>query len=880
MGEVPTRTLNVPVAEIRPGQTVAGKYRIGRKLGTGGMGVVYEAEDLRLQRTVALKFLPPGLTADAKARERFIREARAASSLDHPNVCTIHEVDEAEDGGLYIAMACYKGESLKDRLGRGAMEPGEAIRIATEVAEGLAKAHEHGIVHRDVKPGNIMVTSDGLAKILDFGLAKLAGEARMTLTGTTVGTVAYMSPEQARGDDVDARTDVWSLGVVLYEMATGALPFGRDSDRAVLNAIVHDEPCPVKELRQGFPAELAHVIRKALAKDPAKRYASAREMAEALRSLRESMSARAYPMAKRLSFRRRPRPVWIAAGALSLAAVAVAVWLLGKPGLAFENRDKLMVADVENLTGDQVFDLALRTAIEADLQQSPFVAIFDRPQISETLRLMRKDPASKVDEAVGYDVCLFGGVRAFVLPRILSAGDAYELQAILIDPVKRRHVDRIRVTARGREEVLLKAIDELANRLRSRLGESIRSIEKADRPVKDVTTSSWEALNDFALAQVRWQEGNFKEAAKFFELALEKDPEFVEARGSLGLVLIQFLRQEEKGQEMLRQALKNAESQDYPPRDLLKLKAVNKQFVDKDLAGALEEYRMLRELYPDFMPAWNNAGRILQSLGRHDEAAAMFEKAADAAPHNSIPLQNLWFCNIDFRKDIRAAETAARRLVATAPGMANSHSYLGYTLAVQDKFAEAEKELKAAVELEPGHAYALPNLAHTLLAAGKAGEAAPYYRKVADLGPKGGMAGDPEVNAVDLAIALKESGNVDEAGRIARETRESILRDIGAGKLKANDYYPLLGKLCAVEGKAKEARAYLSKALTAVSAAAGSLIDLARLYAQLGQAEAAVAALKKAYEKGFSDPFFPVILPEFLPIRKNPEFRALFKLTS
>jgi len=879
LGDVPTRTLKVSAAGVRPGQTVAGKYRLVRKLGAGGMGVVYEAEDLRLKRTVALKFLPPGLTADAEARERFIHEARAASSLDHPNICTIHEVDEAEDGGLYIVMSCYQGESLKDKLGLGALEPIEAIRIASEVAEGLAKAHEHGIVHRDVKPGNIMITSDGLAKILDFGLAKLAGEARMTVTGTTVGTVAYMSPEQARGDDVDARTDVWSLGVVLYELATGALPFDRASARAGLNAIVHDEPRPAKDLRPGYPAELAHVIRKALAKDPAKRYASAREMAGELRGLRESMSARAFPTAKKLSFHRRPRPVWIAAGAISLAAIAAAVWLLGKPGLAFENRDKLMVADVENLTGDQVFDLALRTAIEAALQQSPYVAIFDKPQISETLRLMRKDPASKVDEALGYDLCHFGGVRAFVLPRILSVGDAYELQAIVIDPVKRRHVDRIRVTAKGREEVLLKAIDALSDTLRSRLGESIRSIEKANRPVSEVTTSSWDALKEFSLGLAKWQESKFPEAVRFFELALEKDPEFVEARGSLGLVLIQFLGQEEKGQEMLRQALKNAEAQDYPPRDLLKLKAVNKQFVDKDLVGALEEYRTLRELYPGFMPAWNNVGRILQSLGRYDEAAAMYEQAAEMAPHNSIPLQNLWYCDLYFRKDITGAEATARRIVAMASGLANSHSYLGYTLAVQDKFPEAEKELKMALELEPGHPYALPNLAHTLLAAGKAAEAAVYYRKVVELGRQGRMIGDPEVNAFDLAVALREAGNRDEAQKIATEARAALLEKHRTGA-ESRQHYALLGKLSVVLGKVAEARGYLNKARDATAGSPGALLDLAGLYAYLGQEEPAVAALKKALELGLSDPFFPVILPDYWPIRNDPGFRALFKLAN
>jgi tetratricopeptide (TPR) repeat protein len=878
MGDIPTRTLKIPSGEVRTGATVAGKYRVGRKLGAGGMGVVYEAEDLRLHRTVALKFLPAGLTADAEARERFIHEARTASSLDHPNICTIHDVDESEDGGLYIAMACYKGESLKDRIARGGLAPAEAIRIAAEVAEGLAKAHENGIVHRDVKPGNIMVTSDGLAKILDFGLAKLAGEARMTQPGTTVGTVAYMSPEQAQGDAVDARTDLWSLGVILYEMAAGSLPFGRDSERAVLHAIVHEEPKAVKDLRPGFPAEIAGVIRKALAKDPGRRYASAGEMAADLRRLEEVMGAHAHPTAKRLSFRRRPKPVWIAAGAVSLAAIAVAVWLLGRPGLAFENRDKLMVADVENLTGDAVFDLALRTAIEADLQQSPYVAIFDKPQISETLRLMRKDPATRVDEALGYDVCRFGGVRAFILPRILSAGDAYELQAIVIDPVKRRHVDRIRVTARGREEVLLKAIDVISDKLRSRLGESLRSIEKASRRVSEVTTSSWDALNDFSLGQASWQAGRTQDAAKFFELAIEKDPDFVEARGSLGLVLIQFLRQEQKGQDMLRQALKLAGAQDYPPRDLLKLKAVNKQFVDKDLAGALEEYRTLREVYPDFMPAWNNAGRILQALGRHDEATAMFEKAADLAPRNSIPLLNLWFSQSVFRKDIRGGESTARRYAALAPDLANSHSLLGFALAVQEKFAEAEKELRRAIELEPSHPYALPNLAHTLLAAGKAAEAVPLYRKVAELGPEGGMGGDPEVNAFDLAMALKAAGNEEEAEKIAGETQRSIMKAIGEGKIKAADWYQLLGKLAVLAGHANEARTYLNKALAAARDDPGSYVDNAGLYALLGEPGPAIDLLKKSLEQNLPDPFFPVILPEFRNIRKDPAFRDLFKL--
>ena len=878
MGNDPTRTLRVPAAEIQPGQTVAGKYRIVGKLGRGGMGVVYEAEDLRLERKVALKFLPAALTADPEARERFVHEARTASGLDHPNICTIHDVDETEDGGLYIAMACYPGETLKERISRGSLAPTDAVRIAAEIAEGLTKAHEHGIVHRDIKPGNIMVTTDGLAKILDFGLAKLAGEARLTQPGTTVGTVAYMSPEQARGDEVDARTDLWSLGVILYEMASGTLPFGRDSERAILHAIVHEEPRAVKALRPGFPAEIAGIIRKALAKDPDRRYASAREMASDLRRLEGAMGADAHPTAKRLSFRRRPRPVWIAAGAVSLAAIAVAIWLLGRPGMAFENRDRLMVADVENLSGDSVFDLALRTAIEAGLQQSPYVAVFDRAQINETLKIMRRDAATKIDEALGTDVCRFGGVRAFILPRILSVGEAYELTATLVDPVKRRHVETIRVTARGREEVLLKAIDTLSDKLRSRLGESLRSIGKASRPVSQVTTSSWDALKEFSVGQARWQEGKFQDAAKFIELAIAKDPQFVEAHGSLGLLLIQFLRQEEKGREALRRALQLAEAQDYPTRDLLKLKAVNRQFVDKDLPRALDEYRTLREVYPDYMPAWNNSGRIMQALGRYDEAAAMYEKAAETAPRNTIPLQNLWYLYYYYKKDVRSAERTARRFAAMAPELANPHSLLGFSLAVQEKFPEAESELRRALELDPAHPYALPNLAHMLLASGKAAEAVPYYRKVAELGREGGMGGDPEVNAFDLAMAMAEAGNRSEAAEIAAEAEASALRDHGPGKPDAGEYICLLGKLCALQGKTSEARAYLNNALAAKADDPDSLVDLAGLYSCLGQVKPAVDALGKAIEKGLSDSGFPVILPSFLPIRKSPEFRALFKL--
>ncbi|MFL6200563.1 MAG: serine/threonine-protein kinase, partial [Thermoanaerobaculia bacterium] len=261
-------------------------YRILELAGGGGMGVVYKAEDLRLARRVALKFLPPELTRDPDAKARFLQEARAASSLDHPNICTIHEVGETEDGQIYLAMPLYDGETLRKRIERGPLTIEDAIDLAEQIARGLSKAHRGGIVHRDVKPANLMVTGDGVVKILDFGLAKLAGAAAITRTGSSVGTPAYMSPEQSRGEEVDHRTDLWSLGVVLYEMVAGRRPFRGDHEQAILYSLLHEDPVPLTQARPGTPTELEQIVEGLLAKDPAQRYPSADGAMGDLRALR------------------------------------------------------------------------------------------------------------------------------------------------------------------------------------------------------------------------------------------------------------------------------------------------------------------------------------------------------------------------------------------------------------------------------------------------------------------------------------------------------------------------------------------------------------------------------------------------------------------
>jgi tetratricopeptide (TPR) repeat protein len=557
--------------------------------------------------------------------------------------------------------------------------------------------------------------------------------------------------------------------------------------------------------------------------------------------------------------------------------VTVVIWILNRPSLAFESRDKLLVGDVDNLTGDKVFDVALRTAIEADLQQSPYASIFDKPQVTETLRLMRMDAASKIDEQLGCEICRFAGVRALLVPSIMSAGEAYDLQVVLVDPVRRRHVDRVRITARGKEDVLLRAIDELTERVRSRLGESLGSIEKASRPIAQVSTSSWDALNYFSMGTNRWQEGKYKEAAALIELALEKDAQFVDARGSLGLLYIQFLRKQPEGKELLRQALRDAEAQNLPQRDVLKLRAAIKHYVEEDLAGALEQYRIMQELFPDFMPPWNNAGMILRTLGRYDEAAAMYEKASEVAPRNSIPLLNLWFTQMNFRKDPKAGEAVARHMVELSPDMAYSHSLLGYSLAAQERFEEAEKELRRVIEIEPTHVYGLPNLAHVLLAAGRAAEAVPVYKEVLALGRQGRMSGAVFMQAFDLALALRESGQVEEARRVAAEAREALEQSLKGDTTGAQDL-AIFGMIEVVLGRTPEAEEYLRRAVALGLNDYYTLLDAAKLCALLGRKDEAIAYLKKAQGMGSPDYFFPVISTGFENIRKEAAFRAMFKL--
>jgi tetratricopeptide (TPR) repeat protein/tRNA A-37 threonylcarbamoyl transferase component Bud32 len=832
LDEAQTLTRSTTTSKWTAGQTLAGKYTIVGELGKGGMGEVYLAEDTSLDRKVALKFLPEATYRDPTMRARFVREAKAAAALSHPYICGIHEVGEIEDK-LYFAMEFVEGKTLREIVRQGPLAPAKAVEVAAEIAEALRAAHEKGLIHRDIKPANIMLTPGGHAKVMDFGLAKhfakpgsdtTVGGALMTVTGEglTPGTPAYMSPEQLRGRPLDPRSDIFSFGIVLYEMLSGRHPFGKEGGLTTVSAILSEEPQPIAGVIPGAPEGLQNILSRMLAKDPGDRYASMAEVHEDLKRVNAELQAKAKPWFK---------PVRTALSAVILAgSVLGAAWLAKviffktpAQALAFQARDWILVTDFENLTGDEVFDAGLETALAVSIQQSQYVNVFPLSRVRETLNRMKRAGVTRLDEAVGREIALREGLKALLVCGISRVGADFLLTAKLVDPDKETTVFSESARAKTDEDILA-GIDTLAKKVRHGLGESLARIDMRRLPLVKATTTSFEALKNYSKSRLVPADVGFQ----LLKQALELDPDFALAHIEQGIKFY-ISGNRVDGEAHFQKALSLMDR--LTSREQLWVRAVVEDWRGNRDEG-IRNYKAYLAQYPDDSSAWFRLGYAQMISGQREEAIVSFKRMAELDEESADALVNIATCYGSLMKKdealahyqkafalnpnletglfinneygfllvrmgkVQEAEESFRKMTALADKSKKTKGLrsLGLLRMYQGRYAEAEESLKESAGLNKAlNAYLSEYRDHLYLAIayGRKGQDAAFEKELAALEQIRSVHKIEPGFLAELGKLYARSGKLAEAARVLDNVRAAVgelLAASGVGRSAQSDH--------------------------------------------------------------------------------------------
>src|ERR1700730_3151093 len=717
-------------------------YRILEKLGGGGMGVVYKAQDTRLDRDVALKFLPEDLAHEPQALERFEREAKAASALNHPNICTIYDIGE-HDGLQFIAMEFLDGANLKNRISAKPLRLDEMLELAIQIADALRAAHAQGIIHRDMKPANLFITRQGNAKVLDFGLAKFAPvmegglsgiatatkDTLLTSPGSVMGTVAYMSPEQARGEELDVRTDLFSFGAVLYEMASVRMAYSANTSAVIHDAILNRAPAPLTQANSSLPPGLELIVNKALEKDRRLSYQHAADIRTDLQRLkRDSDSGRASTVALQAGSKLAKQSTWsrwvIATGAIVIVGVAVGLWsFFSRNRHALTEKDTIVLADFTNTTGDSVFDGTLRQALAVQLEQSPFLSLISEQSIQQTLHLMGQPTEARLTPEIARDLCQRAGAKAYLSGSIASLGSQFVLGLNAVSCQTGDTLAAEQARATGKEQVL-PAMDKVAAKLRQKLGESLSTVQKFDTPIVQATTPSLEALQAYSLGwKTQTGKGDDAAAAPLYQRAIRLDQNFAMAYASLG-TSYNNLGEMSAAAENIRKAYELRDR--VSEREKFYIESHYYQFVTDDLEKARQVYELWAQTYPRELVPPNNLTYIYGALGQYEKAFMEAREAFRLNQAGGYGNLAISFLQLNHIEETRATVGEAQAKNFDSPPL-HFIQYQGGFL--QNDAAEMKRQVAWAADKPGWDNVLLASEANTAAYSGQLGKAREFSRR-------------------------------------------------------------------------------------------------------------------------------------------------------